>query len=180
MRKIMKLWKKDVNKIAITDADGKGNWLVPFRKKKNLNFSLVSLLPDEKDYVLIEADVNNNRTPDVVRMNINSGRTTTILRGNSKIQGDFVADKDGEIRAASGWNTSDDTIDLFARKKGDDEWINITWRDSKDGRYFTSQIFSSKKKLTLNAFHILLKFVCYSIQLFIFLPMIFLIVSKHS
>ncbi|NMP32077.1 S9 family peptidase [Thalassotalea sp. M1531] len=134
-----------VNKIAITDADGKGKWLVPFRKKKNLNFSLVSLLPDEKDYVLIEADVNNNRTPDVVRMNINSGRTTTILRGNSKIQGDFVADKDGEIRAASGWNTSDDTIDLFARKKGDDEWITIYQNSPKKRENFSFLGFSDEK-----------------------------------
>ena len=111
-----------VNKLAITDADGNGKWLIPFRKKKDVNFSFVSLLPDNDDEILIEADINNNYIPDVVKMNINTGRTVTILRGNSKIRGNFVADKDGEIRAASGWNASDDAIDLFARKKGDDDW----------------------------------------------------------
>ena len=37
-----------VNKLAITDADGKGKWLIPFRKKRNLGFSLISSLPEKK------------------------------------------------------------------------------------------------------------------------------------
>jgi len=133
-----------VNKIAITDADGKGKWLVPFRNKKSLSFNLVSMLPHENDYVLIEADVNNNRTPDVVRMNINTGRTTTLLRGNSKIQGNFIADSDGEIRAASGWNSADDAIDLFARKKGEDEWITIYQNSPKKRENFSFLGFSNE------------------------------------
>jgi len=111
-----------VNKLAITDADGKGRWLVPFRDRKNIGFELISALPHEKDFILIQADVNNNYIPDVVKMNVNTGRTVTVLRGNTKVRGGFIADKDGDIRGASSWNAKDDTIDLLVRKKGTDDW----------------------------------------------------------
>jgi dipeptidyl aminopeptidase/acylaminoacyl peptidase len=111
-----------VNQFAISDADGKGKWMIPFRNKKNIGFSFISLLPQDEDEILVQADINDNRIPDVVRMNINTGRTKTVLRGNTKISDGFVADKDGDIRAASGWNSTDDAIDLFVRKKGDEDW----------------------------------------------------------
>lgn len=111
-----------VNQFAISDADGKGKWMIPFRNKKNIGFSFISLLPHDDDEILVQADINANNIPDVVRMNINSGRTKTVLRGNTKIRDGFVADNEGDIRAASGWNSADDAVDLFARKKGDDEW----------------------------------------------------------
>lgn len=37
-----------VNKFAITDADGKGKWLIPFRDMKDVDFSFISLLPERK------------------------------------------------------------------------------------------------------------------------------------
>lgn len=112
-----------VNKFAIANADGKGKWLIPFRNQNNVSFSFTSLLPEQKDSILVEVDINRNGIPDVVKMNINTGRTTTVLRGNTKVSGGFIADKDGEVRAATGWNSADDAIDIFARKKGDDDWI---------------------------------------------------------
>jgi len=89
-----------VNKFAITDADGKGDWLLPFKDKRNVQFQIINRLPDNKDEVLVEVDINNNYIPDVVRFNINTGRSVTIMRGNEKISGSFVSDYDGDIRIA--------------------------------------------------------------------------------
>ncbi|MDN3396450.1 MULTISPECIES: prolyl oligopeptidase family serine peptidase [unclassified Pseudoalteromonas] len=111
-----------VNKFAITDADGKGDWLLPFKDKRNVQFQIINRLPDNKDEVLVEVDINNNYIPDVVRFNINTGRSVTIMRGNEKISGSFVSDYDGDIRIAQGWNKSDNAIDHYARVKGDDDW----------------------------------------------------------
>lgn len=111
-----------VNKFAITDADGKGDWLLPFKDKRNVQFQIINRLPENKDEVLVEVDINNNYIPDVVRFNINTGRSVTIMRGNEKISGSFVSDYDGDIRIAQGWNKSDNAIDHYARIKGDDDW----------------------------------------------------------
>jgi len=111
-----------VNQFAITDANGKGKWLMPTKSKKIRGFKVVNMLRDNKNEVLVETDINNNFIPDVIRYNIKTGRSVAVMRGNTKIQGGFIADHDGEIRAASGWNGSDETIDLFARLKGDDNW----------------------------------------------------------
>ena len=111
-----------VNKFAITDADGKGDWLLPFKDKRNVQFQIINRLPDNKDEVLVEVDINNNYIPDVVRFNINTGRSVTIMRGNEKISGSFVSDYDGDIRIAQGWNKSDNAIDHYARVRGDDDW----------------------------------------------------------
>lgn len=111
-----------VNKFAITDADGKGDWLLPFKNKRNVQFNIINILPDNKDEVLVEVDINDNYIPDVVRFNINTGRSVTLMRGNEKVSGAFVSDYDGDIRIAQGWNKSDNAIDHYARNKGDDEW----------------------------------------------------------
>ncbi|EAW26122.1 prolyl oligopeptidase family protein, partial [Alteromonadales bacterium TW-7] len=111
-----------VNKFAITDADGKGDWLLPFKKKRNVQFNIINILPDKKDEVLVEVDINNNYIPDVVRFNINTGRSVTVMRGNEKVSGSFLSDYDGEIRIAQGWNKSDNAIDYYARDKGSDDW----------------------------------------------------------
>lgn len=126
-----------VNQFAITDTDGKGGWLVPFQSKKNIRgYNIIDSLPNNPDEVLVEVDINNNFIPDVVRMNIKTGRTKTIMRGNTKRSGGFSADADGEIRTATGWNASEGTIDLFARKKGDDDWQLIFQNSPKDRENF--------------------------------------------
>lgn len=122
-----------VSKFAIANANGKGKWLVPFRKSGNVSFSLLDVLPNNKNEVLVETDINRNWIPDVVRLNINTGRTTTVFRGNTKINGDFIPDEKGVIRAASGWNSAESSIDLYARAEGDDEW-KLVRRNSPTSR----------------------------------------------
>lgn len=111
-----------VNRFAITDADGKGDWLIPFQNNPRAGFSILNTLPDNKDEILVETDLNNNYKPDVVRFNVNNGRTVSVLRGSDKISGGYISDADGDVRAATGWNLSDNAIDLYARAKGDSDW----------------------------------------------------------
>lgn len=120
--KANKYW---VSKFAITDADGKGKWVIPFRDMRNSNFSIVSMLPEDDENILVEIDVNDNYIPDVVKLNVETGRDTLVLRGSTKVSNGFVADKDGDIRMGTGFDRAEQAVKVYARLKGDDEWINI-------------------------------------------------------
>ncbi|MEO2267372.1 prolyl oligopeptidase family serine peptidase [Pseudoalteromonas sp. YIC-656] len=132
-----------VNKFAITDADGKGDWLQPFKKSGNVSFSIIDILPDHEDEVLVEVDVNDNWIPDVVKLNIKTGRERMILRGSTKVNNGFIADKDGEIRVASGWNQNNQSVDAFAREKGSDEWKTIYSNTGEDRETFVIKAVSN-------------------------------------
>ncbi|HCB16997.1 MAG TPA: S9 family peptidase [Alteromonas sp.] len=133
-----------VTKFAVTDADGKGDWLIPFRDKGNVNFSLIDRLANDDDSVLVEIDINDNWIPDVVKLNINNGRTNTVLRGSTKVSNSFGVDKDGEVRIGQGWNRSEQAIETYVRAKGSDEWILLHSASGEDRSNFTVAGFSSK------------------------------------
>lgn len=116
-RRAEKYW---VNKIAITDADGKSNWLDPSRDNPRAGFRVIDLLQDNQNEILVESAGN------VLRYNIHNGRSVTIARGSDRgVQGDFGTDFSGEIRIAQGYNAADNAIEVFARLKGDSNWIKI-------------------------------------------------------
>jgi dipeptidyl aminopeptidase/acylaminoacyl peptidase len=114
-----------VTKAAIVNADGKGSWRIPFPKENRANYGVLDTLSDEPDYILLTRDINDNRIPDVIRYNINTGATKTVLRGNEKISGGFVPDPYGEIRAASGYDAASNSIKQYARVKGESKWREI-------------------------------------------------------
>jgi dipeptidyl aminopeptidase/acylaminoacyl peptidase len=114
-----------VTKAAIVNADGKGDWRIPFPKENRANYTVMDVLPDDPNNILLTYDINDNRIPDVVKFNINNGSTKTVMRGNDKISGGFVADAEGEIRAGSGYDAASNTIKQYARLAGDDEWREI-------------------------------------------------------
>ncbi len=114
--------KRWVDKLAITSADGKGGWLVPFKDNPRAGFSLVSILPDDPDEILVEARTDDKPFPNVVRFNVNTGRAVTVLRGSDQVSGEFLADKDGEVRAGTGFNLKVNGPEYFVRAKGSEEW----------------------------------------------------------
>ncbi|MEM6186345.1 alpha/beta hydrolase family protein [Shewanella vaxholmensis] len=134
-----KFW---TNKFAIISADGKGSWLIPFKDEPRAGFSLIDRLPDNDNEVLVETDLNRNYIPDVVRFNINTGRSVTVMRGSTKISGGFISDHDGDIRAAQGWNFADNAIDLFAREKNSEEWKLIKQISPKSRESYSFAGFS--------------------------------------
>lgn len=114
--------KRWVNKIAITSADGKGSWLVPFKDNPRAGFTLVNILPDNPDEILVEARTDDKPFPNVVRFNVNTGRAITVLRGSDQVSGQFLADMDGEVRAGTGFNLKVNGPETYVRAKGSEEW----------------------------------------------------------
>ncbi|WP_340679322.1 prolyl oligopeptidase family serine peptidase [Paraglaciecola sp.] len=114
-----------VTKAAIVNADGKGDWRIPFPKDNKADFDVLSVLADDPDHILLTYDVNDNRIPDVIKYNINTGATQTILRGNEKISGGFIPDADGEIRAGLGYDSATTSLKQYARLLGESEWREI-------------------------------------------------------
>lgn len=114
-----KFW---VSKYAFTDADGRGDWLVPFSNSRGGNFQIIDLLPQDPSNILIYGDANNNRIPDVIKLDVNTGRNSIVVRGSDKINGGFMTDSDGDVRIGQGFDLADSSIDIYARVKGSDEW----------------------------------------------------------
>ncbi|MDC8831682.1 alpha/beta hydrolase family protein [Alteromonas gilva] len=131
-----------VAKFAVTDADGKGDWLIPFRERETVSFSVVDMLEDDDDNILVEIDINDNYIPDVVKLNIKTGRSSTVLRGNTEVSNGFVADSDGEVRIGQGWNRSKQAIETYVRAKGEDEWILINSNGGENRENFDIAGFS--------------------------------------
>lgn len=123
-RRAEKFW---VSKIAITSADGKGRWLDPGRSTPGADFSLVDRLIDDPDHVLVESGGN------VIRFNVNNGRSTTFVRGSDRIQGGFVTDHDGEVRVAQGFSAADSSLNVYSRVKGSSDW-QLSYKVSPDNR----------------------------------------------
>ncbi|MBF7072402.1 S9 family peptidase [Glaciecola sp. MH2013] len=111
-----------VSKNAIVNADGKGKWDVPFAKDESARFSIVSTFPQDPDVILLNYDIDEDGRPDIIRYDIDTGRTRTILRGNDTVNGGFVVDSDGEVRAGTGYDATISAINLYARSKGSEEW----------------------------------------------------------
>jgi len=105
------------SKRGIVNSNGKGRWEV-----EDFNFGILDLLPEEENNILITYDNNDNNIPDVVKYNIKTGSTKTVMRGSEKVSGGFVADEQGEIRAGSGFDPATSSILQYARLSVDDDW----------------------------------------------------------
>lgn len=122
------------SKFAIVNANGKGDWLVPFPKENQARFSLLNLLREDPDHVLMSYDINGDRLSDVIRFNIKTGRTNTIFRANSKLQSGFVVDTNGQVRAADSYDLKENSIKTYVRLSVDDDWemINENRADNRE------------------------------------------------
>jgi dipeptidyl aminopeptidase/acylaminoacyl peptidase len=106
----------------IINSDGSGGWrLLP----NEGNAGLMSLLPHKPNEILLYIYTDGKYYPNIVRYNINSGRKQTIFRGNDKLSSGYIADYDGEIRAATGFDIKSYTVKYYARLKGSKKWISI-------------------------------------------------------
>jgi dipeptidyl aminopeptidase/acylaminoacyl peptidase len=130
------------SKFAIVQADGKGDWRVPFPKDNQARFSLISLLRDDPKNVLISYDINDDRLPDVVKYNIYNGRTRTIFRANTKLSAGLIPDNTGEIRAANAYDAKNNSLDQYVRLSPDDEWELIFKNRAENREQFDFLAFS--------------------------------------
>ncbi len=116
---------------AVIRSDGKGDWLDidPDRSVR-----ILSVLPDEPNRILISTDNNDNDIPDIVSFNIKTGAKRTVHRGSERVPGGFEIDFDGEVRLASAYDPSKNAFNVWARKKGEKEWLEVYIIDPTQGR----------------------------------------------
>ncbi|OIQ47318.1 MAG: peptidase S9 [Gammaproteobacteria bacterium MedPE] len=132
-----------VNKFAIVNADGKEKWRIPFPKDNQARFSLRSVLPDDPKHVLMSYDIDDDRKPDLIKYNIYTGRTKTVIRSTTKLGG-FIADTKGKMRAASSYDLKNNTIDQYVRSSVDDEWELIYKNRPENRERFEFLSFSAE------------------------------------
>lgn len=99
--------------------------------------SVVDWLPDEDDYILMQADLDVQFRPDIYRVNINNGRIKRIERGTQKIRywytdqqgkpriGRSIDYDDGYIRYLHKAGEDSDWEELFSYTTFDDKPVNI-------------------------------------------------------
>ena len=133
-----------VTKAAIVNGDGSGDWKIPFPKENKANFEVLSVLADDPEHILLTYDINNNRIPDVIKYNINTGSTQTILRGNETVSNGFIPDTKGEIRAGSGYDRATNSIKQYARVSGETEWKEIYSNSPNDRENWDFLYFSQE------------------------------------
>lgn len=94
---------------------------------------LASVLPDERDYVLVEHNEERGKSPNYYKVNIKNGKRSLVLKGNTRL-GDYVWDREGNARGASEYDSTDVAIVSLARTSPDDDWKEIGRQraDSRD------------------------------------------------
>ncbi|TNE67512.1 MAG: S9 family peptidase [Alphaproteobacteria bacterium] len=126
---------------ASMGVDGKGRWeYLP----ETSSLSIIDILPDNPDEILISYDMNDNYIDDVARFNVNTGRTVTVIRGSDKMSG-FYTDREGEVRGAGGFDVGEKSIKYYLRGKGETNWklVKTVHSDSETREDFDILGFSS-------------------------------------
>jgi hypothetical protein len=94
---------------------------------------VVSVLPDERDYVLVAHTEDRGKPPNYYKVNLEDGRRSLVLKGNTRFQ-DYVWDREGNARGATDYDESDVAIVSLARVSPEDDWKEIGRQraDSRD------------------------------------------------
>ncbi len=98
---------------------------------------IVSRLPAEEDWVLIEWFNSEENGTEVFKVNVNNGQPRPVFKF-SRDYGGYVFDKDGEVRVRDRVNHNDNTITLQFRTRKEAGWSHwtdwLTW-DVDEDRY---------------------------------------------
>lgn len=97
-----------------------------------LNPSVVSLLPDDKDHILVElADPRDNYYSSVFKVNVNNGKYSKYLQNNLQIT-NWGVDRKGQVRFALGADTKRDSTvrHVYFRENNASEWKKVASFDA--------------------------------------------------
>jgi dipeptidyl aminopeptidase/acylaminoacyl peptidase len=84
---------------------------------------IIGIKPDDREYVLIQADDDGNHVPSVFALNIYTGTRSVAVRQNPPIR-QFVADGNGNVRL--GWAVIGPmNARYLARKEGENDWRSL-------------------------------------------------------
>ncbi|MEM6583065.1 MAG: prolyl oligopeptidase family serine peptidase [Pseudomonadota bacterium] len=93
------------------------------KKEHNSQFQdrVVSLLPDDPQHILLALDLEKVARPAVYRVNLETGARSIVQDYKSHIR-HWVADQQGNVRAASGYKSRDGIHSLWVKRTDQDEW----------------------------------------------------------
>ena len=94
---------------------------------------VVSVLPDERDYVLVAHNEERGKPPNYYKVNLENGQRSLVLKANTRL-GNYVWDREGNARGAAEYDESDVAIVTLARVSPEDDWKEIGRQraDSRD------------------------------------------------
>ncbi|WP_446830262.1 alpha/beta hydrolase family protein [Candidatus Foliamicus sp.] len=126
---------RQVSKLATVDRKG-GRWLEIPRRRADRRSEIArtmeqfggaqvfDMLPKDEDHILITYDDDQNRVPDIFRVNVETGSAQRVARNSNRISITYL-DEDGDPRLAARFDASAQAIIELARLKGETEWIEI-------------------------------------------------------
>ena len=94
---------------------------------------VVSVLPDERDYVLVAHYEERGKPPNYYKVNLENGQRSLVLKGNTRLE-NYVWDREGNARGAAEYDESETAIVTLARVSPEDDWKEIGRQraDSRD------------------------------------------------
>lgn len=94
---------------------------------------VVSILPDDRNHVLISHNEEAGQAANYYRVNLTTGQRSLVLRGSSRFDG-YVWDREGNARGAAEYDAAQNAIVFMARESSNDPWTEIGRRraDSRD------------------------------------------------
>jgi dipeptidyl aminopeptidase/acylaminoacyl peptidase len=86
--------------------------------------------------IYLTYDSTGDGSPDVHRLDVDTGRDTRVLRGNNRRFG-FEVDRDGEVRISATFDPDRFEVTYWARRKGSEDWAQIARISPSDRKTFT-------------------------------------------
>lgn len=125
----------------------------PRAKNKEYSFSSIShLLPDDKDYILVNSSPYSRQSPymHLRRLNIYNGRVTPVtkmpIKSSNESAASLILDNNGDARIVIGSNPENDQeLILLYRDTAKDEWRELS-KAPLEGRFFTPYAFLADNK----------------------------------
>ena len=103
---------------------------------------IVSFLPDEPDFILLQYSAENPARPNVYRVNVRKWAShKRVQKGRSGVR-TWMADNDGDIRLGWGLIDNESKPLLIIRQKGEDKWQDFSHRVASDSVVFSPRGFS--------------------------------------
>lgn len=98
--------------------------------------TIVSILPQDPDHILLAMDAEKQTFPGVYKVNIYSGKRTRVQRHKKPIRS-WVADQTGAIRAGVGFEVDTTNQSFWVRRSAQDKWQMIEEYETFDRAFIT-------------------------------------------
>lgn len=115
--------------LAVFDAKG----VLKYRLGTNAN--LLGIASTNPKYLYVTYDSTGDGSDDVHRLDVDTGRSERVFRGNSRRFG-FQVDREGEVRISTTFDPGKFTVTYWSRSAGASEWSPVTTISPADRRDF--------------------------------------------